>query len=70
MKRPSRQRVERVANAIKFMVPLYCDNIDLKGEALACWTPSGLVDVKWPKSFGPRERKLIRLIARTALTEV
>lgn len=68
MKRPTRQQIERAANAIKFMVPLYCDKIDIKGDALASWTTKGLTDVKWPKSFGPNERKLIRLIARTILS--
>ena len=58
---PSRAQIERAAKAIKFLVPV-------DGSLSMGWTEKGLREVKWPRDFSPAERKMIRNIARVALT--
>jgi len=67
MRRATKKRIERVADAIKFLVPLDGGPHTVNGNALSAWTPKGLAEVKWPKSFGKNERKIIRAIAKTAI---
>jgi hypothetical protein len=66
--KPAKKDVERVANAIKFMVPLCGGDAVLHGDHVGNWTIKGLLTVKWPKNFSRDERKVIRLIARTAIS--
>lgn len=73
LRAPSRKDVDRVAKAIKFMVPLNGYDVNCKNDPHTKildlgWTAKGLKDVKWPKGFTAVERKLIRAIARRALT--
>lgn len=56
-----KNRIEKVANAIKFLVPV---------DGCCGWTAKGLAETKWPKGFSAKERKTIRGIAREALKAV
>ena len=64
----SRRQIERAANAIKFLVPLD-GSVETQARALKTWTPKGLNEMRWPRDYGPEERRLIRLIAKTVLEE-
>ncbi len=66
----SKKQIEAAAKAIRFFVPLDGseDAIRFSAHGLICWTDKGLAEMKWPKEFSGGERKLIREIARRALT--
>lgn len=66
---PTKRQIEKAANAIKFLVPINSGGtLKIKNDALTEWTPKGLKGVKWPKGFSAIERKLLRLIAKKALS--
>ena len=68
--RPTKAQIERAADAIKFLIPLdrVGPSTSVKNVALSNWTPKGLATVKWPEDFSASERRVIRAIARIALT--
>lgn len=61
-----RKKIERAADAIKFLVPLD-GSVATQERALTTWTQKGLDEMKWPKDYGSQEQKLIRLIVKTVL---
>ena len=58
-KKISRRRIEAAARAIRFLVPV---------DGCSSWTEYGKAVTKWPRDFSKAERRIIRLVAKAALS--
>ncbi len=62
-----RRQIEKVAGAIKLLIPLSGSNCRLNEHGVVGWTAKGIDVIEWPRSFTKEERQVIRLIAKTAI---